>query len=53
MLKSCWHDEGRIQNLWNMYGATQNWLQLERVIGYKSGDKKTVRSKVEDSAVNY
>ena len=27
--------------------------QLERVIRYKSGDKKTVRSRVEDSAVDY
>ena len=26
---------------------------LERVIRYKSGDKKTVRSRVEDSAVDY
>ena len=28
-------------------------FQLERVIRYKSGDKKTVRSRVEDSAVDY
>ena len=28
-------------------------LTLERVIRYKSGNKKTVRSRVEDSAVDY
>ena len=28
-------------------------LSVERVISYKSGDKKTVRSRVEDSAVDY
>ena len=28
-------------------------IKLERVIRYKSGDKKTVRSRVEDSAVDY
>jgi hypothetical protein len=49
VLKSCWHVEGKVSKFVEYVWRNSKLVAtIERVIGYKRGNKKTVRSRVED-----